>query len=64
MVPPADLAPLQTASITPPRPPQTTTAFAAAKREPTSSARAVTSGIASPEPQTETYKGPVTGGGR
>ena len=52
VIPPTDLAPRQTPSITPPRPPQITTAPLAARAAPTSSASRMTEGEASPAPMT------------
>src|SRR5581483_207997 len=54
-VPPADAHPLAAASITPPSPPQTSTAPASASRRPISSAQAASRSIATPAPQTATY---------
>ncbi len=53
-VPPAAAAPRATASITPPRPPQNTTAPAWASSRPTASARAISSAVASLGPMTAT----------
>ena len=56
--PPAAAAPRDAASITPPRPPVTTTAPAPASNRPTSSASRSTSADARPAPATATYTGP------
>ena len=56
-VPPADLAPLHTASITPPVPPQTTVWPRLAISAPTCSASRSASGLALPEPITDMIKG-------
>src|SRR5215467_2932787 len=56
VVPPVDFAPRQTASITPPRPPQTTTARRLASSRPTSSAWSNCSRSAAPEPTTATWR--------
>ncbi len=50
--PPAERAPREAASITPPRPPVTRVAPASARRRPTSSAAAASSGVAWPAPKT------------
>src|SRR5439155_5791133 len=55
--PPADFAPRQAASITPPRPPVTRTAPSSAKRLPAASASAICSAEASLAPITATETG-------
>jgi hypothetical protein len=58
--PPASTAPRQTASITPPRPPQITTAPASASRRPTVYAQASSWGVASLLPTTAIRSGRST----
>jgi len=55
VVPPADFAPRQAASIAPPRPPHTTTAPRSARARPTASAISASRGSAREGPTTATW---------